>query len=421
MDRSIPDVWNIFALSGSNYGQASNNSHGRVASHNLMKDGFHVNWSSYDQGMLQQWCDRSSVCERPRTYDKFYRKGPSNFQGEIGEKQQNQHDMHDMQQNHAANGCSSEEDIPKVSTGGGSQRSRRKKKRKGSAKLQYSRTITEKDVRSIERHLSLKKTIRKKVMRDLQQAFVEGDPNQISVPIETIPPEKLNEINLKRLNIGPKQNSKSDPKFLDLLRGDESNNPNAYSDDSGHCSGPSPTLQLNHNRAIHGNATKGPINPNAPKQPIKKYNFISDSGGSSCGGDESLENVVCDGEGDENIIILSAEQIQACVIDGRMIHPAEYHNTNIDSKMKVKTKIIMPNKNSNYMNSYLEGKTIFSANEKNTQERNYVNIETPKINENNEALNKNKSSNGKKTLWQKLTGGGNCSGKNRDSSKRVIK
>jgi hypothetical protein len=58
MDRSIPDVWNIFALSGSNYGQASNNSHGRVASHNLMKDGFHVNWSSYDQGMLQQWCDR---------------------------------------------------------------------------------------------------------------------------------------------------------------------------------------------------------------------------------------------------------------------------------------------------------------------------------------------------------------------------
>jgi hypothetical protein len=232
-----------------------------------MKDGLHVNWSSYDQGMLQQWCDRSSVCERPRTYDKFYRKGPSNFQGEIGEKE-------NTKQNHATNGCSSEEDIPKVCTGGGSQRSRRKKKRRGSEKLQYSRTITEKDVRSIERHLSMKKTIRKKIMRDLQQAFVEGDPNEISVPIEAVPPEKLNEMNLKSLNIGPKQNAKSDPNFLDLLRGEESNNPNTYSDDSGHCSGPSPTLQPNHSRGIRGNANKHSINPEKPKRPIKRYNFI---------------------------------------------------------------------------------------------------------------------------------------------------
>merc|ERR1719150_2307692 len=229
--------------------------------------------------MLQKWCDRSSVCERPRTYDKFYRKGPSNFQGGIGEKSH--------QSNNGTNGCSSEEDkedIPRVS-GGGSHRARRKKKRRGSEKLQYSRTITEKDVRSIERHLSMKKTIRKKIMRDLQQAFVDGDPNEISVPIEAVPPEKLNEMNLKSLNIAPKQNSKSDPNFLDLLRGEESNNPNAYSDDSGHCSGPSPTLQPNHSRGTRGNAKKPSIKLDTTKRPIKRYNFISDSGGSSCGGD----------------------------------------------------------------------------------------------------------------------------------------
>ena len=74
--------------------------------------------------------------------------------------------------------------------------------------------------------------------------------------------EKLNEMNLKSLNIAPKQNSKSDPNFLDLLRGEESNNPNAYSDDSGHCSGPSPTLEVTHNRAIRGNTSKGSINTN---------------------------------------------------------------------------------------------------------------------------------------------------------------
>ena len=54
MDRSIPDVWNIFSMSGPNYGQGSHS--GRT--HHLMKDGFHVNWSSYDHVMLQKWCDR---------------------------------------------------------------------------------------------------------------------------------------------------------------------------------------------------------------------------------------------------------------------------------------------------------------------------------------------------------------------------
>ena len=55
MDRNIPDVWNIFSLSGPNYGQ---NRHPVNRNHLLMNDGFHVNWASYDQGMLQKWCDR---------------------------------------------------------------------------------------------------------------------------------------------------------------------------------------------------------------------------------------------------------------------------------------------------------------------------------------------------------------------------
>jgi len=408
MDRSIPDVWNIFSLSGPNYGQGSHS--GRT--HHLMKDGLHVNWTSYDHGMLQKWCDRSSVCDRPRTYDKFYKKGPSNFQGGIGEKGPALND-------HSTTACSSEEDIPKVSSGGGSQRSKRKKKRRGSEKLQYSRTITEKDVRSIERHLSMKKTIRKKIMRDLQQAFVDGDPNELPAPTVTAPPEKGNELNLKSLNINHKQNSKNDPNFLDLLRGEDSTNSNSYSDDSGHCSGPSPILITNphHNRATL--AKKAP-NKLAPKGLTKRYNFISDSGGSSCGGDEILENVVCDDEGDEVIMVVAADQVEACVIDGRMIHPAEYLISNTEKHSK--TKNIPQIKNANYMNSYLEGKTIFSENDK-IAEENYVNIQASKNND-NESLDKNKSSNVKKTFWQKLTGGGgNCSGKNRNSSKqqRVIK
>ena len=78
----------------------------------------------------------------------------------------------------------------------------------------------------------MKKTIRKKIMRDLQQAFVDGDPNEISANAEAINTEQQYEKDLKTINIATKQNSKSDPNFLDMLRGDESNNAkNEYSDD----------------------------------------------------------------------------------------------------------------------------------------------------------------------------------------------
>merc|ERR1712241_1186146 len=40
---------------------------------------FHLNWSAKSQDILHKWCDRSSPCDRPRTYDKFYHKLPGNY------------------------------------------------------------------------------------------------------------------------------------------------------------------------------------------------------------------------------------------------------------------------------------------------------------------------------------------------------
>jgi hypothetical protein len=66
----------------------------------------------------------------------------------------------------------------------------------------------------------MKKTIRKKIMRDLQQAFVD-DPSKFQKdPVET-------HIDLNSLNFDPNSHHPSDQKFLDLLRD---------SDDSGHAS-----------------------------------------------------------------------------------------------------------------------------------------------------------------------------------------
>lgn len=79
---------------------------------------------------------------------------------------------------------------------------------------------TEPEVKYLERHLSMKKTIRKKIMRDLQKAFVE-DPNEFRV--EDIPPEQLRaEINLQSLSFAPagkkKDKKNNESNFLDFLR-----------------------------------------------------------------------------------------------------------------------------------------------------------------------------------------------------------
>ncbi len=118
-------------------------------------------------------------------------------------------------------GSASDEDLYFNSGGGGGHNaastgtSTKKKKRFGRKEIP-----TEPEVKYLERHLSMKKTIRKKIMRDLQKAFVE-DPNEFRV--EDIPPEQLKaEINLQSLSFasgGKKKDKKNnESNFLDFLR-----------------------------------------------------------------------------------------------------------------------------------------------------------------------------------------------------------
>ena len=78
-------------------------------------------------------------------------------------------------------------------------------------------TLFHHKIRNIsERHLSMKRTIRKKIMRDLQQAFVQ-DPKEFTKVT------RRREINLKSLNLTG--TGQSEPNFLDMLRdSDDSGN-----------------------------------------------------------------------------------------------------------------------------------------------------------------------------------------------------
>lgn len=109
-----------------------------------------------------------------------------------------------------------------VGSTSGEEESPKNSKKKKSRRRDNSKTLTESDVKHLERHLSMKKTIRKKIMRDLQQAFVE-DPNEFRV--DDIPPEQLKaEINIQSLSFGtPSQKQgrtrgNAENTFLDMLR-----------------------------------------------------------------------------------------------------------------------------------------------------------------------------------------------------------
>ncbi|XP_059476727.1 uncharacterized protein LOC132197448 [Neocloeon triangulifer] len=84
---------------------------------------------------------------------------------------------------------------------------------------QNYRTLSQKDVKHLERHLSMKKTIRKKIMRDLRQAFVE-DPSEFRVDPERHDPNQLREININNLNFNGRA-QQSDSNFLDILRDED--------------------------------------------------------------------------------------------------------------------------------------------------------------------------------------------------------
>lgn len=78
------------------------------------------------------------------------------------------------------------------------------------------KTLTSGDVKTLERHLSMKKTIRKKIMRDLQQAFVD-DPNEFQVENTNTEHMKA-ELKAEALRFGENPTRKSD-NFLVMLRG----------------------------------------------------------------------------------------------------------------------------------------------------------------------------------------------------------
>lgn len=79
------------------------------------------------------------------------------------------------------------------------------------------------ELKTLERHLSMKKTIRKKIMRDLQQAFVD-DPNEFKV--DNNEDRLKSELNLEAMRYGDnhKHRSRKSDNFLDMLRGDQNAN-----------------------------------------------------------------------------------------------------------------------------------------------------------------------------------------------------
>ena len=78
-----------------------------------------------------------------------------------------------------------------------------KSERRARGEGNYNKTLTQRDVKQLERHLSMKRTIRKKIMRDLQQASVDG--------------EEKDEIGFR----GLKDHEESEPNVLDRLREEE--------------------------------------------------------------------------------------------------------------------------------------------------------------------------------------------------------
>lgn len=221
MEREIPDVWNIFALGNPAH---LDKRRGGVALPGLSTsqvDTTQYKWTHREDKQHYKWADRSDFCERPRTYDKFYQKTPMSFQ-EPGTDS-------------AISVCSSEEnDEYKKGKNSVDKKHNTDKKRKKTKKsaddrqsrkdVHYSKTLTEHDVKHIERHLSMKRTIRKKIMRDLQQAFVQ-DPKEFA---KNPKQDKRKELEMQFINVEKKMvNGQSEPNFLDMLRD---------SDDSGNCS-----------------------------------------------------------------------------------------------------------------------------------------------------------------------------------------
>lgn len=152
----------------------------------------------------------------PYMWDIFGKEPPSAIKDFQKSKLVDQYSANDSNGNDSAIsvGSVSDEELYFNSCSNNLNTSKKKKK------LGRKDTTTDPEVKYLERHLSMKKTIRKKIMRDLQKAFVE-DPNEFRV--EDIPPEQLKaEINLQSLSFGAAHKKKdkkcNESNFLDFLR-----------------------------------------------------------------------------------------------------------------------------------------------------------------------------------------------------------
>ena len=93
--------------------------------------------------------------------------------------------VQDPQTDSAVSMCSSDNEYVKEDCKA-DDKEKDKKRRKGRKLLdktmkerRSSKTLTEQDIKHIERHLSMKRTIRKKIMRDLQSNLVLGPSDDL--------------------------------------------------------------------------------------------------------------------------------------------------------------------------------------------------------------------------------------------------
>lgn len=115
-----------------------------------------------------------------------------------------------------------------------------------------NRTLTERDIRHLERHLSMKKTIRKQISRNLHQAFVD-DPDSVLNDATLIPvaPKTTSSKVDRTFTLTRAKVSKSEQNVLDLLKDNEP--------DSGHCSADNPNSSdddTHHEKMMRQRTTK---------------------------------------------------------------------------------------------------------------------------------------------------------------------
>jgi len=190
MDSGLPDVFDVFGLgtcwTPNNTPRGGIPLPGLVREENSKQDKEDI-WAPRQNRQDSKWRQDRSTCERPRTYDKFYQKTPGNFV--------------EPQTDSAVSLCSSENDEHREPLEKGRRKRRGRKTCDKDIVRENSKTLTEQDIKHIERHLSMKRTIRKKIMRDLKHTFVKDPTGEEKA--------KENLINVY---------GQSEPNILDMLR-----------------------------------------------------------------------------------------------------------------------------------------------------------------------------------------------------------